>query len=74
MNNSLYLFTEVLLREWSPAYREATRTALVAKEMAEYGIDIQGISQTRWKWMGSATLQSGKTVVYVGDDEMQQGG
>lgn len=46
----------------------------MAKEMAEYGIDVLAISQTRWKGMGSATLQSGETVVYVGDDEMQKGG
>ena len=32
---------------------EATRTAQVAKEMAEYGIEVLGISETRWKGMGS---------------------
>ena len=35
---------------------EATRTAQVAKEMAEYGIEVPGISETRWKGMGSITL------------------
>ena len=33
-----------------------------------------GISETRWKGLGSATLQSGVKVVYVGDEEVRQGG
>ena len=53
---------------------EATRTAQVATEMAEYGFEAPGISETRWKWVGSTTLQSGAMVVYVGDNEVQQGG
>ena len=53
---------------------EATRTAQVAKEMAGYGIEVLGISESRWKGMGSTTLQGGERVVYVGDDEVQQGG
>ena len=42
--------------------------------MAEYGFEAPGICETRWKGMGSITLQSGAKVVYVGDDEVQQGG
>ena len=53
---------------------EATQTAQVAKEMADYGIEVLGISETRWKGLGSATLQSGVKVVYVGDEEVRQGG
>ena len=34
---------------------EATRTAQVAKEMADHGTEVLGISETRWKGMGSAT-------------------
>ena len=49
---------------------EGTRTAQVAKEMAEYGIEVLGMSETRWKGMGSTTLQSGMKVVYVGDEEV----
>ena len=52
---------------------EATWTAQVAKGMAEYGIEMLGISETRWKGMGSTTLQSGVKVVYVGDEEVRQG-
>ena len=44
---------------------EAIRTAQVAQEMAEYGIEVLGISETRWKEMGSVTMQSAETVVYV---------
>ena len=36
---------------------EATQTAQVAKEMAGYGIEVLGISESRWKGMGSTTLQ-----------------
>ena len=52
---------------------EATWTAQVAKGMAEYGIEVLGITETRWKGMGSTTLQSGVKVVYVGDEEVRQG-
>ena len=31
---------------------EATRKAQVAKEMAEYGIEVLGLSEARWKGMG----------------------
>ena len=37
---------------------EATRTAQVAKEMAGYGIEVQGISETKWKGMGSTILRA----------------
>ena len=53
---------------------EATWAGQVAKEMLDYGIEVPGISEARWKGMGSVTLQSGETVVYSGDDEVHQGG
>ena len=53
---------------------ETTRAAQLAKVMKEYGIEVLGISDARWKGMGSVTLQSGEKVVYVGNDEVQQGG
>ena len=53
---------------------EATRTAQVAKEMVAYGIEILGLSETRWTGMGSLTLGSGEKVVYAGDDGARQGG
>ena len=46
----------------------------MAKEMAGYGIEVLGIRETRWEWMGLSTLQGGEKVVYVGDEEVQQGG
>ena len=52
---------------------EMTRAGLLAKVMKEYGIEVLGISKTRWKGTGSVTLQSGEKVVYVGNDEVQQG-
>ena len=33
-----------------------------------------GIGGARWKGIGSVILQSGEKVVYVRDDEVQQGG
>ena len=53
---------------------EITRARQVAKAMKEYGIEVLGISETRWKGTGSVTLQSGEKVVYIGNDEVQQGG
>ena len=53
---------------------ETTRAGLLNKVMKEYGIEVLGISETRWKGIGSVTLQSGEKVVYVGNDEVQQGG
>ena len=38
-----------------------------------YGIEVLGIGGARWKGTGSVILQSGEKVVYVGDDEVQQG-
>ena len=32
-----------------------------------------GIGRARWKGIGSVIRQSGEKVVYVGDDEVQQG-
>ena len=52
---------------------ETTRAGQVAKEMKIYGIEVQGISETKWKGSGSVTLRSGEKVVYVGTDEVQQG-
>ena len=53
---------------------EMTRAGQSAKVMKEYGIEVLGISETRWKGTGSVTLQSGEKVVYVGNDEVEQGG
>ena len=52
---------------------EATRKAKVAKEMAGCGISLR-ISETKWKGMGSRTLQGSEKVVNVGNEEVQQGG
>ena len=52
---------------------EAKRKAKVAKEMAGCGISLR-ISETKWKGMGSRTLQGSEKVVNVGNEEVQQGG
>jgi len=52
---------------------KVTRPGQVVKRMVDYGIEVLGISQARWKGMGSVTLQSGETVVYSGDDKVHQG-
>ena len=44
----------------------------MAKKLVEYGIEVLEIKESRWKGMGSVTLQSGGTVVHLGDDEVQQ--
>ena len=53
---------------------ETTRAGQLAKAMKEYGIEVLAISEAKWKGMGSVTLQSGEKVVYVGNDEVEQGG
>ena len=53
---------------------KTSRVAQVATEMKIYGIEILGISESRWKGMGSMRLQSGEWIVYVGDDGHLQGG
>ena len=53
---------------------ETTQAGQSAKVMKEYGIEVLEISEARWKGMGSVTLQSGEKVVYVGNDEVKQGG
>ena len=42
--------------------------------MVGCGIEVLGISETRWKWIGSRTLQGSERVAYVGDEGVQQGG
>ena len=53
---------------------ETTQAGQSAKVMKEYGIEVLEIFEARWKGMGSVTLQSGEKVVYVGNDEVKQGG
>ena len=53
---------------------ETTQAGQSAKVMKEYRIEVLEISEARWKGMGSVTLQSGEKVVYVGNDEVKQGG
>ncbi|XP_071153731.1 craniofacial development protein 2-like [Mytilus edulis] len=50
---------------------DISKAAQVAKEMKNNGMDILGISESRWKGAGETKLQSGDTVIYVGDDEHQ---
>ena len=53
---------------------ETSRVAQVAREMKTYGIKIPGISESRWKGMGSMSLQSGGWIVCVRDDNYLQEG
>lgn len=53
---------------------ETSKTAQVAKEMMEYNIKILGISESRWKGIGSMKLLSGETILDIGDEESQQSG
>ncbi|XP_063435764.1 craniofacial development protein 2-like [Mytilus trossulus] len=51
---------------------DISKAAQVAKEMKKiwYG-HTKYISESRWKGSGETKLQSGATVIYVGDDEHQ---
>ena len=52
---------------------ETTRAGQVAKEMKEYGFQVLGRSETRWRGTESVTLQSGEKVVYLENDKKQRG-
>ena len=53
---------------------EISKTAQVANEMRGYGIEILGLSETRWKGIGELKLQSGETIMYSGNNDVYQGG
>ena len=51
---------------------ETTWAKQVAREMKEYGIEVLGVSETRWKGTGSVTLRSGVKVEYLGNDDNKE--
>ena len=48
---------------------EAGRTALIAKEMENYGISVLGLSETRWIHAGRLTLSSVEVSLFAGHEE-----
>ena len=45
------------------------KTAVVAREMGKYGIDVLGISECRWAGFGRMRVQTGETLLYSGRDD-----
>ena len=42
------------------------KTEQIVDEMNNYGIDILGISESRWTGIGKVSLERGETVLYSG--------
>ena len=42
------------------------KTAVVAREMRKYDIDVLGISECRWAGFGRMRVQTGETLLYSG--------
>ena len=75
-NNSIVTPKDTLVIEhWNvrSLYRGGA-TAQVAREMEGYKVDILGISECRWTGAGKQRITSGQTLLYVGDEKMNEGG
>jgi len=45
------------------------KTAVVAREMRKYDINVLGISECRWAGFGQMRVQTGETLLYSGRDD-----
>ena len=45
------------------------KTAVVAREISKYDIDVLGISECRWAGFGRMRVQTGETLLYSGRDD-----
>ena len=48
---------------------QAGKSAQVAAEMRNYGIELLGLSETRWLQAGEVRLQTGEIILYSGHEE-----
>ena len=48
---------------------ETGKTCQVAAEMRSYGLDLLGISETRWTQSGQMRLNTGEMLLYSGHEE-----
>jgi len=48
---------------------ETGKTCQVAAEMRNYGLDLLGISETRWTQSGQMRLNTGEMLLYSGHEE-----
>ena len=67
--------TTFIIGHWNvrTMYRSGA-AAEIAREMENYGIDILGISESRWTGAGRMKMSSGQTVIYSGDESLHEGG
>lgn len=60
---------------WNVRTMYATgKTAKVAKEMSNYGIDILGISEARWTGFGRVQVNNNETVIFSGKENAHEAG
>ena len=45
------------------------KTAVVAREISKYDIDVLGISECRWAGFGRMRVQTGETLLYSGRND-----
>ena len=45
------------------------KTAVVAREISKYDIDVLGISECRWFGFGQIRVETGETLLYSGRDD-----
>lgn len=45
---------------------EGGRSAVIAKEMRNYNLEILGLSETRWNEAGKIRLNTNETIIYSG--------
>jgi hypothetical protein len=50
------------------------KTAIVAREMRKYHLDVLGISELRWTGSGEAKFNSGESILYSGAEEQHHRG
>jgi hypothetical protein len=48
---------------------ESGELVQVAAEMRNYGLDILGLSETRWTQLGKQRLDTGEMILYLGHEE-----
>ena len=67
--------TTIAIGHWNVRTMLQTgKSAQIAREMDQYGLEILGISECRWNGAGKQKLASGHTIIYSGHEERHEGG
>lgn len=55
-------------------YIQSGPAAQIAREKDQYKLDLLGISECRWTGAGRQKLATIQTMLYIGDEELHEGG